>query len=138
MFCAAQFQALSTHAANSQRTMERDDMAIDEARTSKVIELWATVFKASNECLRQATTYGFDAMHQASPNIHEIVQGLVILEAAIGAVLADPQLDWEHQRHLHNAKEQLARMSRLAAALQADDRDAFDTTLALLEKQAVC
>lgn len=111
---------------------------MSESDLRKVVDLWAKVFKASNECLRQATTYGFDAMHEASPNIHEILAGLVIFEAVIGASLTNPQLDWEHQRSLHNAKEQIARMQRLAGALNAGDRETFQETLELLEKQHAC
>jgi uncharacterized damage-inducible protein DinB len=118
---------------------EQDGMTMtDEERTIKINVLWAKVFKASNECLRQAAHFGFDGMNDASPNIHEIVQHLIVFEAVIAAVLTDPQLEWEQQQPLHNAKEQLARMRRLAAALQANDRETFDETLAMLEKQAVC
>lgn len=52
----------------------------DAQREAKVVELWSKIFRASNECLRQAIHYGFDAMHEASPNIHEIVRDLTVLK----------------------------------------------------------
>ncbi len=107
-------------------------------KEEKIVELWAKVFQASNEVLRQAMHYGFEDMTKASPNIHDIVMMLSILENVMATLLTDPGLEWDSQRKLHNSKSQVSKLRVLAAAQLAGDKQVFDATLIELERQLVC
>jgi hypothetical protein len=106
--------------------------------TSKVQELWEKVFKNSNEVLHQHTHFGFDGVKNGTPNIE---QRLFQLQA-IGAVLdilmnnsALGNLDYEQQRQILNAKQQITNMEMVAAAVKADEEADYIEAVAILEKQ---
>lgn len=111
----------------------------NEVRTAeaKVVALWSKVFTASNMVIRQVTHFGFEEMHEAVPSLDEVVRHLSLVEGAINGLIGG-NYAWELERSLHNAKEQLARMHRMADALRAGDREEFEATFARLEKQLVC
>lgn len=106
----------------------------------KVEELWAKVFKASNAVLKHGKDYGFLGMEMIpSPNIHDMLNSLKIISFIINEFIdsaTDLEVDYTEIRLMLNAKEQVARMERVALALKANNRDDFDVAIGLLESQA--
>ena len=65
---------------------------------------------------------------------------MVLLRAINAALVSIPDefgaLQYEENRLILNAREQIARMEMVAAALKANDREGFDEALKKLEEQA--
>ena len=65
---------------------------------------------------------------------------VVLLRALNAALVSIPEefgtLQYEENRLILNAREQITRMEMVAAALKANDRDGFDEAIKKLEAQA--
>lgn len=113
----------------------------DDVIKSKVDELWSKVFQESNRVLKQADDYGFLGIERIpSPNIHQILLSLKVFDALIDILLANADvaaLEYDQERQLLNAKSQLVRMGRLAAALRANNREDYEKAVEELQQQAV-
>lgn len=113
-----------------------DDAEIRE----KVEEVWAKVFKASNAVLKHGKDYGFLAMEIIpSPNIHDMLNSLKIISYIINEFIdsaTDLNVDYAQIRLMLNAKEQIARMERVALALKANNKGDYEIAIGLLESQA--
>lgn len=112
----------------------------DAAIKEKVLKVWGSVFQASSKVISHANNYGFLGMEIIpSPNIHEMLITLQIFSSIIDILITSAEkldVDYDEIRLMLNAKEQITRMERLAAALKANNRDDFDRALASLEEQA--
>lgn len=106
----------------------------------KVADVWAKVFDASNRVLRHANNFGFTLMEIVpSPNIHEMLATLQIFSSVIDILITHADrlgIEYDEIRLMINAKEQITRMERVAAALKANNRNDFNVALADLERQA--
>jgi hypothetical protein len=114
---------------------------INEAAVKERVErAWASVFKTSNAILYQAKYYGFYCMQEIpDPNIHAMLVKLQMFTALFDIIIAQedvPGVEYEQTRLMLNAKEQLARMGRVAAALKANNREDFDKAILEVETQA--
>ena len=95
-------------------------------------------FAASNKVLVDEKRFGFLGMEAIpDPNIHQM---MVLLRALNAALVSIPEefgtLQYEENRLILNAREQITRMEMVAAALKANDRDGFDEAIKKLEAQA--
>lgn len=117
-----------------------EDLFDDALIKEKVIKVWSGVFEASSRVLTHANNYGFRGMVIIpSPNIHEMLISLQIFSSIIDIFIASAEklnVDYEEIRLMLNAKEQITRMERVAAALKANNREDFDAALTSLEGQA--
>lgn len=106
--------------------------------TSKVQELWEKVFKNSNEVLTQHLRFGFDGVKNGDPNIEQRLLQLQALEAIFDLILNNRligELDYEQQRQILNAKQQITNMEMVAAAVKADKVADYEEAVKSLEKQ---
>ena len=106
--------------------------------TSKVEELWGKVFKNSNEVLHQHVQFGFDGVKNGTPNIEQRLFQLQAIEAIFDILLNNSllgTLDYEQQRQILNAKQQITNMEMVAAAVKADEEADYLEAVAILEKQ---
>lgn len=106
---------------------------------AKVIDAWEKVFNASHAVIRQAKKFGYDEMLKPSPNIHEMLVHLQIFSTILDILIFNASklnIPYDETRLMFNAKEQITRMERLAAALNANNRADFDAALESLENQA--
>lgn len=105
---------------------------------TKVEELWARVFKNSNEVLHQHVKFGFDGVKNGNPNIKQRLFQLSAIEAVFDLLLnnsAVGNLDYEQQRQILNAKQQITNMEMLAAAVEANNQHDYQQAVESLEKQ---
>ncbi|KQW38562.1 hypothetical protein [Rhizobacter sp. Root404] len=113
------------------------EVVISDGEKTRIEAVWAIVFSSSNQVLRDAKLYGFEALGDLpSPNIHDMVKLLKVIGAMIDALYAFDQ-PYEQQRQLLNAKSQITNMERLGSALLAGERGDYEEALAALEKQCV-
>lgn len=112
----------------------------DQIIRDQVNEIWASVFQSSNAVLKQSKLYGFYCMQEVpDPNIHGMLLQLQVFSSVMDILIAnglDAGLEYEHTRLLLNAREQLTRMNRVAAALKANNREDFNEAIKELNKQA--
>jgi hypothetical protein len=113
----------------------------DAAIRQKVSEVWGKVFDASSQVIKHANIFGFLGMGIIpSPNIHEMLVTLQIFSSIIDILITNADkldiIGYEETRLMLNAKEQITRMERLAAALQANNKEDYELALVALEKQA--
>lgn len=116
-----------------------DDLYGNADIQDRVNRVWAEVFGASSTVLQHAKTYGFLGMEAIpNPNVHQMIVTLHFFEALMDVILLrfEAELPYEEKRLIYNAKEQITRMERVAAALQANNRADFDEAIACLEKHA--
>ncbi len=106
----------------------------------RVKKMWAVVFQHSNMVLRQASTFGFYCIQEIpDPNIHTMLVNMRVFSSVMEVIIASAneiELGYEQTRMLLNAKEQLTRMERLAAALKADNKEDYNKAIEDLERQA--
>ncbi len=112
----------------------------DAAIKVRVEQVWAKVFEASSKVLKHANNFGFSLMEIVpSPNIHEMLVQLQIFSSVIDILVNNAEklnIDYDDTRLMLNAKEQITRMERIAAALKAENKKDFTEALEQLEKQA--
>lgn len=112
----------------------------DAAIKRKVTEVWSKVFEASNKVISHANNYGFRGMEIIpSPNIHGMLVAMQIFSSIIDILITSAEkleVPYDEVRLMLNAKEQITRMERVAAALKANNRDDFNVALDALENQA--
>jgi ABC-type lipoprotein export system ATPase subunit len=104
----------------------------------KVEELWAKVFLNSNEVIRQHTNHGFNGVKNGNPGIEQRIFLLHSLEAILDLLLAHAplgELDYEQQRQILNAKQQINNMELVAAAVKANAHDDYVAAVEALERQ---
>lgn len=119
--------------------VDADNLLADKEIIERVQKVWAVVFEASGKVLQHANTFGFNGMGVIpDPNIHKMLTSLRMLSALMEVLSNDKyvELSYEERRLILNSKEQLNRMERVAAALDANDRAGFDEAIRCLEKQA--
>lgn len=118
-----------------------DNTLMNDPRITRLVfDVWNEVFKASNEVLLHAERYGYSGMTIVpDPNIHGILEQVKVMSRSLDtlSVLANGGFDYDENRLLLNAREQMTRMERLALALTNDKRGDFDVELALMKSQAV-
>lgn len=115
-----------------------ESMMSDAEVLSRVQKVWALVFAASNKVLVDEKRFGFLGMDVIpDPNIHQM---MVLLRAINAALVSIPDefegLQYEENRLILNAREQITRMEMVAAALKANDRAGFDEAIRKLEEHA--
>jgi hypothetical protein len=75
-----------------------------------------------------------------NPNIHMMLINLQMFDALINIILTNAEVfdvDYEDTKLLINSKQQIIRMDRVAAALQANNLNDFNEAMIELERQAV-
>jgi hypothetical protein len=108
----------------------------DEDIKKQVIEVWATVFSASNIVIQHAKQFGFDGMVVVpNPNIHQLLVPVRLLSQWIEVFLCE-NMEYDQVRLMLNAKQQLLRMEMVAAALEAGDLENFNRTMEEIQNQA--
>lgn len=122
--------------------MAGDDELIDQIKIRQKVEtLWANVFQASNRVLFQHGTFGFSGIeHIPSPNIHQMLNTLRVLGFVIDILVdkaSSQDLDHDSVKQLLNAKQQIANMENVAAALKIGNVDDYEAAVAVLDKQMV-
>ena len=122
--------------------MVGDTELIDQVQIREKVEtLWAKVFQASNRVLYQHGTFGFSGIELIpSPNIHQMLNTLRLLGFAIDILVEiapSQNLDHDSIRQLLNAKQQIANMESVAAALKIGNVDDYEAAVAVLDKQMV-
>jgi hypothetical protein len=128
-------EVISKHDSNADSSLMNDPKV-----TELVYKVWSTVFGASNEVLLHADKYGYHGMTIVpNPNIHEILEQIKVMSVHLNnlSLLVNGSFDYEQNRLLLNAREQMMRMERLALALTNDKREDFDEQLALMKSQGV-
>lgn len=112
----------------------------NEEIRNRVNKIWALVFQNSNTVLKQSKTFGFLLMENGpDPNIHAIVVKLQMFSSVMDILInvgPDAGLEYEQTRLIINAKEQLSRMERVAAALKAGNEEDYNASIDELERQA--
>lgn len=113
----------------------------DQQIKDRVSKVWESVFTSSNRVLDHAKKYGFMGMESApNPNIHMMLINLQMFDALINIILTNAEVfdvDYEDTKLLINSKQQIIRMDRVAAALQANNLNDFNEAMIELERQAV-
>jgi hypothetical protein len=117
---------------------EEQSLGDQEEVKAKLEQLWDRVFKNSNEILHQHVRFGFDGVKNGNPHIeHRLVQ-LQAIEAVFDVLINNSRLgdlEYEQQRQILNAKQQITNMEMVAAAVKANREDDYREAVALLEKQ---
>jgi hypothetical protein len=107
----------------------------------RVEKLWGKVFESSNKVLHHNKVFGFTGIEVIpSPNIHQMMNTLRVIGFVIDILLAGAEknnLDHDARRQLLNAKNQIANMEQVAAALKIGDRDDYEVAVEALDKQMV-
>jgi len=104
----------------------------------KVEELWGRVFKNSQEVLRQHVHFGFDGVKNGNPSIDDRLSKLQAIETIFDILLNKSligELEYEQQRQILNAKQQITNMEMIAAAVKANKEEDYLAAVAVLEKQ---
>ncbi len=118
----------------------RPNLLADTEVQRKVQEIWDKVFESSAQVIHHAKAYGFEYMAVIpSPNIHQMLVRLQMVSSILDILITNSQvvnIDYDSVRMMLNAKEQFTRLERLAAALQANDRNGFEEALNQIETQA--
>jgi hypothetical protein len=113
-----------------------DDLLIK----TRVEAVWSKVFESSNKVISQARNHGFLGMEIVpNPNIHMMLISLQAFTALIDIIITNAEafnVDYDATRLLINAKEQITRMEKVAAALKANNREDFDSAINEIERQA--
>lgn len=105
---------------------------------SKVLELWDKVFKNSEEVLKQHMTFGFHGVKNGNPTMEARIALLQAIEPLFDFLLNSPlvgELEYEQQRQILNAKQQITNMEVVAAAVRANKEEDYLEAVAILEKQ---
>jgi hypothetical protein len=124
---------------NSQDQKQIVELFEDAKIKERVFSLWERVFSASNKVLMHAKNHGFNGMSEPKPNIHEMMVQLQIFSAVLDILITNASnldVDYDEIRLMLNAKEQITRMERIAAALQANNKEDFEFAVDDLERQA--
>lgn len=121
-----------------------DDKEVNE----RIQEAWGRIFLSSNQILAHAKRYGFTGIERfPSPNIHKMLHILREIDTRLAGILgllqeenspesadeATQQLD--HRRtfdsigKIVDAREQILKMELVAAALRANDKEAFESAI---------
>lgn len=104
----------------------------------KLEQLWSKVFANSGEVLRQHVQHGFDGVKNGNPDIEHRLQLLHDIEAFFDILLNATlfgELEYEQQRQILNAKQQINNMEMVAAAVKADKEEDYASAVATLDKQ---
>jgi hypothetical protein len=112
----------------------------DEAIRIEVEKLWAEVFSASNDVLKQAGIYGYYCMDFPRPNIHDMLNSLSIVSEKLKFVIdlfESGGVEYDVVRMALNARKQVLNLEFVAASLKAGNKDDFDAAVTQLRAQAV-
>lgn len=114
-----------------------DNLFDDETVHQRVLAVWEQVFKASSSVLKHAKQYGFLGMELIpNPNIHSILKALKILESIFDEILTFDDLPYDEKRLILNARVQFTHIERVAAALNAGNREDFEKAICAIQGQA--
>ena len=110
----------------------------DAVVKDRVQKAWNVVFAASNKVLVDEKRFGFTGMGVIpDPNIHQLVVLLRALDAVLNSIASEfDDLAYDDTRLLLNAREQITRMERVAAALRSNNIEDFNDAIQMLEQQA--
>ena len=95
----------------------------------RVDKVWERVFLNCNSVLRQSKIYGFYCCQEVPhPNMHALIVHLNIFSAVMNILVTqgmETGVDYDQTRLILNAKEQLTKMERVAAAMNANNKKDF-------------
>lgn len=122
-------------AAAREKALSEQQAIVDE-----VERLWSLVFESSALILGQAKKYGFTEIATApSPNIHDMLVGLRVVAFMLDCMSTAPlTADQEHytQRQIMNSKQQIFHLEQVVCAVEMNDRELYDISVAHLKAQA--
>lgn len=103
----------------------------------RVDKVWERVFLNCNSVLRQSKIYGFYCCQEVPhPNMHALIVHLNIFSAVMNILVTqgmETGVDYDQTRLILNAKEQLTKMERVAAAINANNKKDFKIAIKDLE-----
>jgi len=109
-------------------------MADIEGVTALVEKVWGEVFQVADKVLKAHLKFGFTQFVSGiSPSIEEIVLGLRTVELVLDALYE--QFDYEEERLVMNAKQQILWIQEIATALQHKDVDRYEAAVAKMSAQ---
>jgi len=92
------------------------------------------VFQVADKVLKAHLKFGFTQIVSGiSPSIEEIVLGLQTVELVLDALYE--QFDYEEQRLVMNAKQQILWIQEIATALQHGDKDRYEAAVSKMSSQ---
>lgn len=112
----------------------------DDMIRQEVEKLWADVFSASNDVLKQAGIYGYYCMDFPRPNIHDMLNSLSIVSEKLKFVIdlfESGGVEYGVVRMALNARKQVLNLELVAASLKERNKDDFDAAVEQLKRQAV-
>lgn len=98
--------------------------------------LWEQVFGAGEIVIRHWKQFGFGEMSKPSPNIHDLILYVALLDGAISALLSAGAATPEEVRLLLNTQRRLATMKTAGKFLEQGDQDNFEIAMKDLANQA--
>ncbi|CAG9933673.1 hypothetical protein [Candidatus Nitrotoga arctica] len=110
----------------------------DEVK-KRVDKVWERVFLNCNSVLRQSKIYGFYCCQEVPhPNMHALIVHLNIFSAVMNILVTqgmETGVDYDQTRLILNAKEQLTKMERVAAAITANNKKDYQMAIQDMEKK---
>lgn len=113
---------------------------LEKEIVKEVEKCWHEVFKASKKIIADADVFGFYLIEEnGTPNIHKILDSLKIIEFEINFIWnkhVEGELDINDTRLIHNTKQQILNMQKMANALKRKDKNLYNEALRCLLNQA--
>ena len=116
-------------------------MALDEtsqAIKDKVETVWELTVQLCNRVLNHSGVYGFGLMHIPNPNIHQMHSLLTLAVIPVLEKLANsPDIGPDDGMRIDNIRQYISHLKAIIAAIDNGDSEAFDATVAALNKEAM-
>lgn len=117
---------------------EWDDF-LEKEIIREIEKCWHEVYTASRRIVEDAKVFGFHYMEIASPNIHQILDSLRVIEFEMSLIWEkqiEGELNIDDTRLIHNIQQQILNMKQMATALARKDKSLYDEALRCISNQA--
>lgn len=100
-------------------------------------EAWAAVLELVSKFLKNHDQFGFELIAKKSnPTLEDMLLSLKTMGAILNILASSPSLQWDSQRMVLNAKQQIVWFEQATLALQAKDQGEYEKFVEMMKNQA--
>lgn len=119
--------------ADSDKLADNDGNGLPDA----LEEAWAEVLDVVSKFLKNHEQFGFELVAKKSnPTLEDMLLSLKTMGAILNILASSPSLQWDDQRMVLNAKQQIVWFEQATLALQSRDQGEYEKFVGMMRSQA--
>ena len=111
---------------------------LDQVIDGRIQEIWEKVIHTCNRVLHQANYHGFELMHKANPNVHEVARTLEhIICPLLDEIVRNADISPDSGVRMANIRQYTLHLREMTIALDNGDQQKFNGAVSALDAESM-